>query len=155
MTDFEEVAPDKPMIPLPSDLIASLCKVGFLTGSRAYGTARKDSDWDIVYAVQDSEEIDGILEGLERVRSGYNDGFCVTVLGTKINLIPVHPHEFLPWYLTTKAMTATLKASGIKDPVKKYALFEIVTGAFRGLCDQLGSTQGYNEIKKKIVSGTL
>lgn len=134
--------------------IARLLAIGFLTGSRAFGTEKQGSDWDIVYSIQDSDKIEDILEGCPREPSEYNSGYKIkTSDGAEINLIPVHPHEFLPWYLTTKAMAATLKVSGITNPVKKYALFETIKGSFRGLVDQKGTLEAYDRLKDKVLSG--
>jgi hypothetical protein len=134
-----------------ADILSELLKVGFLTGSRAFGTEREDSDYDIVYPIQYSDEVDEIIEGMERSPSNYFAGYCVTIDGKEINLIPVHPHEFLPWVLATKAMTATLKESGIVDPIKKYAIFQGIVCLFKGMVSELGTLNEYCKLHDKIL----
>jgi hypothetical protein len=137
-----------------ADILAELLKIGFLTGSRAFGTARDDSDYDIVYPVQYSAEIATIIDGLDRSPSNYFAGYCVTIDGKDINLIPVHPHEFLPWVLATKAMTATLKESGIIDPIKKYAIFQGIVCLYKGMVAELGTLNEYGKLHDKIIGIT-
>lgn len=134
-------------------MINKLLKVGFLTGSRAFGTNRDDSDYDIVYSVDDSQKINDIIGGMERSPSEYFSGYFIRADdGKQINLIPVHPHEYLPWYLATKAMTSTLKQSGIADPIRKYSVFMGIVSLFKGTVEQRGSLDEYAIVKKNIAS---
>lgn len=132
-------------------MIDELLKIGFLTGSRAFGTHKFDSDYDIVYAIQDSEKIDSIIHGKERNNSLYFSGYHVNHKGKLINLIPVHPHEFLPWYLATKAMKETLIISNIIDPIKKYAIFQGIVSLYKGTVEELNNMNEYNILKEKIL----
>ena len=133
-------------------ILEQLLKVGFLTGSRAFGTNRKDSDYDIVYSIEDSAIIADILGNQERTPSGYFSGYCVKDGDKIINLIPVHPHEYLPWYLATKAMTVTLKQSGINDPIRKYSVFMGMVSLFKGTVEQRGTLFAYIPIKEAIAN---
>lgn len=128
-----------------------LLEIGFLTGSRAFGTNRDDSDYDIVFSIEDISCIDEIIGKLEKTPSNYFAGYYVNDGDAKINLIPVHPHEFLPWYLATKAMKETLKISGITSPIKKYAVFSGMVALYKGTVEELQNLSAYIELKEKIL----
>ena len=134
-------------------MLDKLLAVGFLTGSRAFGTNSEDSDYDIVYSVEDTGKIKDILGNAEISPSDYFAGYFVKDGCKVINLIPVHPHEYLPWYLATKAMTATLKQSGIVDSIKKYSVFMGIVSLFKGTVEQRGSLSNYAFVKEKIAKG--
>jgi hypothetical protein len=130
-----------------------LLKIGFLTGSRAFGTNREDSDYDIVYSVVDSCLISKVIEGRETTPSDYFAGYCFRDDDSAlINLIPVHPHEFLPWYLATRAMKETLKISGIDSPIKKYAVFMGIVSLYKGTVQEEGMVNNYNKVKHDILT---
>jgi len=135
-------------------MIDKLLSIGFLTGSRAFKTNRDDSDYDIVYSIVDSQKINEIIDGLEKVPSDYFAGYYVKNDNKTINLIPVHPHEYLPWYLATLAVKETLLLSGIKDPIKKYSVFMGIVSLFKGTVDQLQNLDAYNDVKKQILELT-
>lgn len=126
------------------DILKRLLEMGFLTGSRAFKTNREDSDYDIVYPVDYAPFINDILGNLERTPSEYFAGYFVKVDGKTINLIPVHPHEYLPWYLATLAMKETLKVSGIDNPIDKYSVFMGIVSLFKGTVKKLGTLKEYD-----------
>ena len=131
-------------------MLNELLEIGFLAGSRAFGTARDDSDYDIVYSIDDAIKIDAIIQGCVRKPSDYFAGYYIQSGNRQINLIPVHPHEYLPWYLATKAMTATLIESGIKDTIKKYSVFMGIVSLFKGMVDRQGNLTEYERLRKSI-----
>jgi len=131
-------------------MLGKLLEVGFLTGSRAFKTFRWNSDFDIVYSIDDSYKIEEIIKGKEKHPSGYFAGYTINVDDRTINLIPVHPHEYLPWYLATKAMTVTLKQSGIVDPIKKYSVFMGIVSLYKGTVEQQGNLDAYDKVKERI-----
>lgn len=133
-------------------ILDRLLRIGFLTGSRAFGTSRSDSDWDIVYPIQYAGEISDIIKDMPKDPSNYFSGYCISDNGKVINLIPVHPHEFLPWVLATKAMTATLKESGIVDPIKKYAIFQGIVCLYKGMVNELGTLNEYSRLYDSIMA---
>lgn len=133
-------------------MLEELLKIGFLTGSRAYGTAKENSDYDIVYSIEDSERVDFIIAGRTRSPSNYFAGYYVYDGDKQINLIPVHPHDFLPWYLATKAMAATLRQSGIIDPIKKYSVFMGIVSLFKGTVKEQGNLSNYSLLKNRILN---
>ena len=129
-----------------------LKEFSFLTGSRAFGTERPDSDFDMVYSVTFSEEIAKIIDEFEKEQSGYFAGYCIKIGEEVINLIPVHPHEFLPWYLATKAIKETLRISGLQEePIKKYSVFMAIVSAFKGTVSQLRTVSEYQKQIKEIL----
>jgi hypothetical protein len=130
-----------------------LLKTGFLTGSRAFGTNRDDSDYDIVYSVVDGAIIARLIEGRETTASDYFAGYYFRDDDSaQVNLIPVHPHEFLPWYLATRAMKETLKISGIDSPIKKYSVFMGIVSLYKGTVQEEGSVNNYNKVKADILA---
>ena len=132
-------------------MLKELLKIGFLTGSRAFGTARDDSDYDVVYSIEDSGRVNDVIGDANRVPSDYFSGYCVSDGSKTINLIPVHPHEFLCWYLATKSMKATLKESGINDPIRKYAVFMGIVSLYKGTVEQRGTLSEYASLKQSII----
>lgn len=134
-------------------MLEKLLRIGFLTGSRAFGTNREDSDYDIVYSIESSAIIADIIGDLEKTPSNYFSGYFIKDGDKQINLIPVHPHDYLPWYLATKAMTVTLTQSEIIDPIKKYSVFMGIVSLFKGTVEQRGSLSAYAVVKEKIANG--
>ena len=133
-------------------ILDQLLKIGFLTGSRAFGTNRDDSDYDIVFSIEDSSLVNDIIGKIEKTPSNYFAGYYIYDSGILINLIPVHPHEFLPWYLATKAMQSTLATSGMTSPIKKYAVFSGMVALYKGTVEELRNLGAYIELKEKILA---
>lgn len=118
-----------------------LLELGFLTGSRAFGTSGAGSDFDIVISVTELQKVHEIIKGFTITESNYFKGFYIEDNGEKINIIPVHPDDYVPWYLTTKAMTAILSEVHLEKH-KKYAVFSGIRA--------LVSASGY-EIRNKTI----
>ncbi len=133
------------------EVIGKLLEFGFLTGSRAWGTNTTESDWDIAFSVGDTQLVDGLLPDENRTESEYFGGYYVAIGGVKINLIPLHPHAFLPWFLTTEAFKATFKLTSIKDPIKKYSLFEGMVAMFKATTSELGDLNTYHEQNQALL----
>jgi len=134
-------------------ILDKLLSIGYLTGSRAFGTHRKDSDYDIVYPINKANEIQDIIKDYEMVDSNYFAGYVINVEGQDINLIPVHPAEFLPWVLATIAMTATYKHTGIIDSIKKYAIFMGMVSMFKGTLDMSMKIDNITSLNKWLKDG--
>ena len=137
------------------EILDKLLTIGFLTGSRAFGTETEHSDYDIVYSVQDSLLVSDVIKDNTKTNSEYFSGYYITIEGTRINLIPVHPHAFFPWYLATIAMTSTYKISGIIDPIKKYAIFEGMVALYKGMVNELFTVDYYDILKEAILHNKL
>ena len=135
-----------------SELLDKLLEHGFITGSQAFGTAREDSDIDIVYSIQDTGYINAIIGDRERTPSDYFAGYMIDDdSGKSINLIPVHPHEFFPWFLATKAMAATLMESEIVDQIKKYSVFMGIVCLFKATVAERQNLAAYDILRDKIL----
>jgi hypothetical protein len=109
-----------------------LLRMGFLTGSRAYGTAGRDSDWDIVINRPDLERVHAMLKGLTLKPSSYFSGFHVTIDHESINIIPVHPDEYERLYTVTRMVTEACHDWRLSKPAI-YGLFEILRGYLKGI----------------------
>lgn len=133
-----------------SEILRELLNIGFLTGSRAFGTATEKSDYDIFFSVTDWATIDRIIAGFDRTPSEYFTGFYIKVEDKTLNLIPLHPHEVLPWWLATKAMTATFINSGVVSPIKKYSIFMAIVCAFKGTVEEVITVDAYRLIWNKL-----
>lgn len=131
-----------------------LLEIGFLTGSRAFGTSNEGSDYDICYPINKQCQIDEIIKELERTPSNYFAGYTVSSyedgVYMKLNLIPVHPHEYKCWYLATQAMKSTLKIASLeRKPIKKYAVFMGIVSLFKGVLEERGCLSAYDEENNK------
>jgi len=118
------------------ELIKHLLAVGFLTGSRAFGTEKESSDWDIVYDIRDTETIQRIYSPRPITHSEYFKGYFITEGDVTINLIPVHSAEYFAWFLVTEAMKATWKYSEIQDRIQKYAMFQGIVAQYKGILNR-------------------
>lgn len=107
-----------------------LLELGFLTGSRAFGTAAEDSDYDIVVSMTNIQKVMKIIEGLETTQSDYFNGFYIDTDGMKINIIPVHPDEIIPWMMATEGVKAILSKVDFEKQ-QKYALFQGIRSLVR------------------------
>lgn len=127
------------------------CIGAFLTGTRAFGNPSSASDWDVCVLVGDREHAKNHLrlynlpEGIS-IRdiedSSYNNGFKGAVLDLNltgpniakvptVNVIPLHPHEMLCWYMTTNEITRLMQIPGTKDRLRNR---ELRHGLFESLC---------------------
>jgi hypothetical protein len=116
-----------------------LLSMGFITGSRGFGTAHVDSDWDIAIWASDLAKCRELLEGCKPdnvTHSLYNNSEMY-IYGHKemINIIPLSAYELRPWWLATKALASTLPGLDIINPIHKYALFEAVKASFKGIIE--------------------
>jgi predicted nucleotidyltransferase len=111
-----------------------ILRIGHLTGSRAFGTAREDSDYDIIYNIKDAARINEVLDKYaegENTPSEYFSGYTVVIGGNRVNLIPLSPASIVPWKLATVAMAAVKSSSVFENPRVKYAIFEGLVSAFK------------------------
>jgi len=133
-------------------IIMQILDMGFITGSHAYGTAKEGSDLDIVIQVQDKEKVRKLLIGSPSMRdSDYFAGFKAIVYDYCVNIIPVHPHEFLPWFLTTEAMKVTLVKSGITNKILYCSIFQGMVALFKATLPQLQNLEAYEKLNYRII----
>lgn len=130
-----------------------LLQIGFLTGSRAFGGATDESDYDIVYCITDKTKVKNIIGDMPRTDSAYFQGYYITDENDKkrINVIPVSPSDYMPWFLATEAMKATFSLSGISNPIQKYALFQGLVAMYKGMGEKGSIDEVKLKIKNKII----
>jgi len=140
--------------------ITDIFSVGFLTGSRVFGGATKESDWDIVVSIIHRQEAEEIIKSwsYNKKESNYFAGitYCVDLKPNdytlhKINLIFVHPHEFKAWYLATKALENTLPLVGTIFKKNRTSIFQTLMIQFRSILPELGDFKNYAEENKKCL----
>ena len=119
----------------------------FLTGSRAFGTHSKASDFDLVVPVVYWDDITSNLQKLmadNKRESTYFQGVkyywyipqARQITGwdsVELNLMPMHGASVKAWYLATLAMAASSKDAKFSHPQKKYATFEAMVAAFKAV----------------------
>lgn len=126
-------------------LANNLLGSSFLTGSRAFGTNKSSSDFDLVVPIVAWDHVRTILDGLReavKTESDYFQGlkyrwylpngrFVLDRDSLELNIIPVHGDSFRSWYLATLAMAATAATADFRYPQQKYATFEAMVAAFK------------------------
>lgn len=128
------------------EICDSFFEFGYLTGSRAFGTNRLDSDYDFMFCVVDNQRVADMISGYSTVPSDYNSGFKIEVDNKTINFIPLHPHAMLPWMVATQALKSVIKdVPSMNDPLKKYCFFEAMVCSLRGLNIPQGDTKSYEK----------
>jgi hypothetical protein len=76
----------------------------FITGSRRFGTNKKESDLDVCVCIED---IDAIKSQVMDYRNSiYNNGikFSDKSKNIEINVIPLHPVDYISWYHAANLM---------------------------------------------------
>jgi len=100
-----------------------------VTGTRAYGPAREDSDLDIVMYVEDAMNLHKFLIShhispyrKENMQEGY-DGYYFELLNIKVNIIiAMDDAMFRGWKVKTETMK---RLPGIEDRQKRIHLFNL------------------------------
>ena len=84
--------------------IRKLSPSAFLSGSYRFKRNNPKSDVDIVVIICDVSNIQAKLdENFKPIKkSHYNDGFKFCLNGYEVNIIPLHPVEFICWYKTAQ-----------------------------------------------------
>jgi hypothetical protein len=134
-----------------------LLQEGFLTGSRAFGTHSDKSDYDVAYSVSDSDKIKDWMTKHIIQSSEYFSGTKVQLMdGNEINLIPLHPHEFVPWIQATKAMKAIYKdyanfqgfGCGITKP-QVHSIFLGMVCQWKAVMPMRSDVKSYNHFNRE------
>ena len=134
----------------------------YLTGSRAFGTALYDSDWDVIILdmrhwlskikeIYDSYKKDNmrsaaLIDKYEIQESDYFAGKKIVTYNHAapinqachdvINLIPLSYIEFMPWILATEAMreiSSSLRSLDVTEKHKSHALFMGMVSHLKGI----------------------
>lgn len=136
-----------------SKLLRDILDIGFLTGSRAFGTNRPNSDYDIIFSIDDTDKIESLISGHKRERSNYFTGFFIydCDLNNNINLIPVHCHEYRAWVLATYSLKDTIKLSKIDNKIKIHSLFLALVSIFKGLIEEHKNIDKYKIENKDLI----
>ncbi len=125
-------------VEMTSQGLVKLLTLGIPTGSRVVGGFSEESDWDIVVSVNDSEKAKAIVAPYIYYESpsNYFNGCKYGILSSKgayhLNLLFVHPREFLAWFRATRALRGEFRGDGI-DLTKsgRVTIFETLMVQFR------------------------
>ena len=90
-------------------------QIHFVTGSVAFGCAKKSSDLDIAFLDVDREKVlsNPRIQAIQP--SKYNSGVKYLSGETTINLIFLHPTDFIAWYLATEQISEEVLNEEIPD----------------------------------------
>lgn len=142
----------------------------FITGSRAFGTATDShvptgafsapivvSDTDVAILVHHREGVKAALEAMctgPAEDSSYNNGFKFSTQHGTVNIVPLHPLDFVCWKLTTKHMRDIVAiCPGAKSRISlretKLGIFEALTGIHKMLIPYEGSDES-EELAERI-----
>ena len=105
----------------------------FITGSRAYGVAKADSDLDIVLYKDDAEQLSTFLKRIgikiDSTNEVYSSYYFKIDNYPKINIVVVrNKDEFKEWKYATKKM---MKIDSIKNRFERIRIFEQFRKEFR------------------------
>jgi len=112
----------------------------FITGSRRFKTNRDNSDLDVCICIDSIDEIKNRIKNnqivssndLEMGSSGkikysqYNNGIKFKYMGLEINVIPLHPVDYICWFHAAKLMDVT--------PLKKGKTRSEIHGIYQTYC---------------------
>lgn len=129
------------------DLLREAGIRAFATGSAAFGAQTEKSDADIAILVGTKEAATNVLTRQpggtesEMMDSDYNQGRKLLAWGTgrvDINLVPLHPLDFVCWYLTTQHLAKLCEVSQetrqrLHERTRKLGTFEMLTGLHKTL----------------------
>lgn len=144
----------------------------FVTGSRAFGTGKDPSpyalhveeakakeyvsDTDIAVLVDHKEAVKRSLCAMFSSYSDscYNNGFKFDTMYGTINIVPLHPLDFVCWKLTTKHMQEVLALcleakARVQCRETKLGIFEALTGIHKMLIPYSG-TESCDRIAERI-----
>lgn len=145
------------------DVVRTHASEAFVTGSRAFGTGRDcvpdpdtmavekngTSDTDVAVLVSHAGLVQEHLSGLFPLScedSSYNNGFKYTTIHGTLNIVPLHPLDFVCWKLTTKHIRDIVAIcpdakSRISVRETKLGIFEALTGIHKMLVPYKGSDE--------------
>jgi len=100
----------------------------FITGSRRFGTCKQESDIDVCILINKRQEL--FDKAVEPKLSNYNNGFKTNVNGREVNIIPLHPLDFVAWFYAAKLMCETPNLSEKTRP-QLHGLHETYIGLMK------------------------
>lgn len=153
------------------EIVRAYAPEAFVTGSRAFGTATDPqaaqvpfsapvvvSDTDIAVLVSSrqllKDELCGLFPDSPPEESEYNHGIKFTTTHGVLNIVPLHPLDFVCWKLTTKHMREIVAIcpdakSRISVRETKLGIFEALTGIHKMLIPYKGSDES-EELAERI-----
>jgi len=133
-------------------IVRPFSELAFVTGSQAFGTARvktsapnvidcePPSDTDIAIPISDLKKVESelVLRFAVPEHSAYNAGRKYKTQHGELNIVPLHPLDFVCWKLTTEHIQRLVKLCPdakvrIADRTVKLGTFEILTGLHKTL----------------------
>ena len=139
-------------------VIRPIAPEAFLTGSRAFRTTTEKappgelvhvSDTDIAVLIENKRQLQVSLDArfpCTRKDSEYNAGYKFETLHGVLNIVPLHPLDFLAWKLTTahikRIMTLCPDARDrIRNRETKLGIFEALSGIHKMLIPYKGNDE--------------
>jgi len=137
----------------------------FLTGSRVFGWANQDSDYDVCIRMEDKGRAFAAVEAYSTSykESQYFDSakgagckIHTTVQGREfyrlvtINPIPLHPLDMLCWWLATREIRhlATIDATRAGNREFKHGAFEMLRGFYKTMIRYEGAEVAHRQLLK-------
>ena len=149
-------------------IVHEVAPEAFLTGSRAFGTSRDPmpnqddpcktaSDTDVAVLISCAGSVKERLSRLFPLScedSSYNNGFKYSTIHGTLNIVSLHPLDFVCWKLTTKHLREIVAIcpdakSRISVRETKLGIFEALTGIHKMLIPYNGSDKS-KELSKRI-----
>lgn len=161
------------------EIIRPIAPEAFLTGSRAFGTAQDPkplnsldwtvsaaldvvavnvSDTDIAVLVSNAGSVKTSLDAMflltKSEESGYNSGFKYKTVHGILNIVPLHPLDFVCWKLTTAHIRRIVDLcpdakARIANRETKLGIFEALSGIHKMLIPYTG-LDAAEEIAERI-----
>lgn len=119
----------------------------FLTGSVRFGCATKDSDLDIAFPINLRDcalEWAGRHSGIEA--SKYNLGVKVQVGAIIVNMVFLHPVDFVAWYAAAQMLEASgiFKRGGLPRPLR-HGIHEALCASAKMATPELLNISNYRD----------
>lgn len=102
--------------------------INFITGSVCFGTQNNSSDLDVCVLINSRHLIYKTVNN--PVDSDYNNGFKFINDGREINIIPLHPLDFVAWFYASKLMNQ-MPLLGLKTKAEIHGLHETFIGLMK------------------------
>lgn len=156
------------------EIVKKTAKEAFVTGSRAFGTAKDPekfvyseadetekwvaSDTDVAVLISSRGSVKTAVSMLFAISatedSSYNNGFKITTPHGVLNIVPLHPLDFACWKLTTQHIQRIIAIcpeakERIANRETKLGIFEALTGIHKMLLPYSGYDDA-DDLQRKI-----